>query len=94
MARYHGKHHYIGAWHYVLLDILYIIPLIGLIFLLIHAFDHTNENRLHYARSYFVRLLLALIISATVVGLMYIIIGADESWNTFNNIINMFNQQK
>jgi len=35
MAKYHGKYHYMGAWKYVLLDILYAIPVIGWIFLLV-----------------------------------------------------------
>lgn len=62
MHKYHGSQDYIGAFHYVLLDILYAIPVIGLIFLLSHSFNTNNVIRLHYARSYFVRLLLVVLI--------------------------------
>lgn len=86
MAKYHGKRHYLGAWKYVLLDILYAIPVIGLIFLLVHAFNHNHENRLHYARSYFVRLLLVVIVCAVVVGALYLTLGAEAFFLQVNEV--------
>ena len=64
MPKFRGKHYYLGAWSYFFLSILYAVPVIGLIFLLIHSFSTGNENLRHYARSYFVRLLVIVILLA------------------------------
>ncbi len=88
MAKYRGSSNYIGAWHYVLLDILYAIPVIGLIMLLVHSFSQNNENRRHYARSYFARFLTAVIIIIAVVLIMYFTLGEAE----LNRIINEWNR--
>ena len=95
MPKYHGKYHYLGAWGYVLLDILYCIPVVGLICLLIHAFSDKNENRRHYARSYFVRILLILIVCAITAGVAFLTLGSEgvsaklteiqERWDSFSN---------
>ena len=77
MAKYHGKHYYLGAWNYAFLDILYLIPVIGLIFLLIHSFSDKNENRRHYARSYFARFLLGVLICAVAAGIFYLAAGSE-----------------
>lgn len=77
MPKYPGKNRYIGAWGYVGLDILYAIPLIGFIFLLVHCFSSKNENRMHYARSYFVRFLLVAIIIAALVAAFYLLGGVE-----------------
>ena len=78
MGKFRGKHYYLGAWNYVLLDILYFIPVIGWLCLLAHAFSDKNENRKHYARSYFVRFLMILIISAAAAGVCYLVLGQDK----------------
>ena len=78
MAKYRGTNNYIGAWHYVLLDILYVIPIIGFIMLLVHSFSSNNENRRHYARSYFARFLLAVIIFVIVGVVLYFTLGEGE----------------
>ena len=85
MAKFHGKQHYMGAWKYVLLDILYIIPIVGFIFLLIHAFNSSNENCRHYARSYFARALLFLILCLIALGIFYIVSGAEGITKLFND---------
>lgn len=86
MAKYRGTNHYIGAWHYVLLDILYAIPLIGFIALLVHSFSQNNENRRHYARSYFAKFLLAIIIFIILFVVLYLTVGETE----LNRILNDF----
>lgn len=87
MAKFHGKHYYLGAWSYVLLDILYIIPVIGFIFLLVHSFSDQDENRRHYARSYFARLLLAIIICLIAVGVFYLAAGQEAFVAKINEIV-------
>ena len=75
MARYQEEKNYIGAWHYVGLEILYGIPVIGWIFLLVHCFIPEKENRMHFARHYFARLLVALVILIIVGLVLYLTIG-------------------
>ncbi|MBQ6048943.1 MAG: hypothetical protein IJL40_06380 [Oscillospiraceae bacterium] len=54
----------ISAWGYVGYSLLYSIPLVGLIFLLVHTFSNKNINRRNYARSYWCWLIIGLIIIA------------------------------
>lgn len=96
MAKYQGHYSsqnadYMGAWSYVGLMILYLIPIIGTIFLLVHACSKKHENRCHFARSYFCWILLAIILIAIAVGALVIaamINGENvsdklnELWNT------------
>jgi len=86
MAKFHGKNYYLGAWSYVFLDILYMIPIIGFIFLLVHSFSDKDENRRHYARSYFARFLLALIIVLIAGGAFYLIAGSEAFVQKMNEI--------
>ena len=86
MAKYHGKHYYLGAWNYVFLDILYCIPIIGFIFLLVHSFSDKNENRRHYARSYFTRFLMAIIILLIVSGIFYLSAGSEAFTAKLNEL--------
>ena len=79
MAKYQGHYsnqggHYIGAWGYVGLQILYLIPIIGLIFLLVHACSPSHENRCKFARSFFCWILLAIIIVVIVVGIYCVVL--------------------
>ncbi len=93
MAKYKGETEYLGAWSYAFLGILYSIPIIGIIFLLLHSFSNNNENRRHYARSFFAKFLLAILIGGSAFLIMYFIIGPEEfalrfelisaSWNDF-----------
>ena len=86
MARFRGKQDYMGAWAYVLHDILYMIPVLGLIFLLVHAFGEKNENRRHYARSYFARLLLFILVCVIASGVFYLVAGSDAFSEKVNEI--------
>jgi len=89
MERYTGKYHYMSAWGYVGLDILYSIPIVGFVFLLVHSFSSSNENRQHYARSYFARLLLVLIVLSVIVLIAYL--SADSG--TLTQRLEQFWQQ-
>lgn len=79
MAKYRGKDRYMGAWSYTFLNILYCIPLVGLICLVIHSFDTNNENRMHYARSFFTSLLLVLIIGGIITLIVLFVPGVQEA---------------
>ena len=74
MARY-GESGYMGAWSYVGLEILYCIPVIGWIFLIIHCFTSSHENRMHFARSFFAKLLIAVIITVILCLVLYLMVG-------------------
>jgi len=75
MARYGEDGDYIGAWHYVGLEILYAIPVIGWIFLVVHCFLPEKANRMHFARHYFARFLIGLVILAIAVLVAYLTVG-------------------
>jgi hypothetical protein len=47
----------LSPWVYFGWGIVYSIPVIGLIFLIVHAFSDANINRRNFARSYFCSLL-------------------------------------
>ncbi len=76
---YSGPSEYepLGAWNYFGLTILYSIPLLGFIFLIVHALSGSNVNRRSFARSYFCGLILVLVI----IGISFIagIAGAGIS---------------
>lgn len=73
MTKYRGKRTLIGAWKYVLLDLLFIIPIVGWLIAVCFAIDTSEEhkNRTLYARAFFARLLLIIIICAVYVGIVY-----------------------
>lgn len=53
-----------GAWGYIGYQILFSIPLVGFILLLVFSFDNSYIARRNFARSYFVIILLAVIVMA------------------------------
>ena len=99
MAKYQGHYsnqggHYIGAWGYVGLQILYFIPVIGFICLLVHACSPSHENRCKYARSYFCWLLVAIILFVITVGIICVVNGngiipaLNEIWDSITSEFN------
>ena len=54
----------LSPWTYFGLGILYSLPLVGWIFLIVHAVGSQNLNRRNYARSYFCVYVLAIILIA------------------------------
>ncbi|MDD3946746.1 MAG: hypothetical protein PHI19_02795 [Clostridia bacterium] len=61
------KYRPITAWGYFFYQILFSIPVIGLIFLLIFSFSSSNIVRRSFARSYFCFFILIVIIAAIVI---------------------------
>lgn len=61
----------LSPWSYLGLEILYSIPIVGLVFLIIHAIGAQNINKKNFARSYFCFVILILII----VGVILLITG-------------------
>ena len=82
-----GGAHYMGAWSYFGLSILYCIPLVGFIFLICHACMMSHENRCHYARSYFCILVVMLILVALVAAVFGIalLMGATNITDGFTD---------
>ena len=57
----------VGAWYYFWHNILYSIPVIGFIFLVIHALGGTNNiNKIIYARSFFCVFIIVFVILSIV----------------------------
>lgn len=52
----------LSPWAYFGYNLLFAIPLVGLICLIVFAFDSSNINRRNYARSFFISLLIAIIL--------------------------------
>ena len=86
MAKYRGESTYLGAWGYTFLSVLYVIPVVGLIALLIHSFSETNENRRHFARSYFTTLLFVIIVLVVTFTILYFVLG-QEGFTRFTEAI-------
>ena len=64
----------ISAWGYIGYQLLFSIPLIGLIFMLVFAFGGTNNiNLKNYARSFLIWILIGLVISLFV-GLIFLVL--------------------
>lgn len=102
MAKYRGTSNYIGAWHYVLLDILYAIPVIGWIILAVHCFKKDKESRMHYARSKCAHLLLGLIVIVISMTVLYFTVGKkyfdhkeqlDKAWIRYQVKYERLNEQ-
>ena len=54
----------LSPWTYFGLGILYSLPVVGWIFLIVHAIGSANLNRRNYARSYFCAYVLAIVLIA------------------------------
>ena len=86
---YEGPRRYepLGAWSYFGLSILYAIPIIGFIFLLIHTFSDSNINRRSFARSYWCRLLLIILILALLFALAFATGNTEEFQETITQFV-------
>lgn len=71
----------LSPWAYFGLQILYAIPIVGWIFLIIHAIGAGNVNKRNFARSYFCVLIIVLII----VGVTLALDGANAIAAFFQN---------
>ena len=61
-----------GAWSYVGLQLLFAVPIVGLVFLIIFTFKRSNLNRRAFARSYWCWLALVGIVLTTALVLTFI----------------------
>ena len=72
--KYNGdpKFRPLSPWAYFGYSILFSVPVVGLVFLIVFAFNGSNINRRNFARSYFCSLLIAaiLIVTLFVLGLI------------------------
>lgn len=78
-----SEYYPVSSWGFVGLQILYSIPVVGLVFLLIHTFSKSNLSRRNFARSIWCWILLAIIFSLVclIVGLVLLLltgIGLNE----------------
>ena len=69
-----SKYKPIGAWGYFGLNILFAIPVVGLICLIIFACSGSNINRRSYARSFFCGLILAVILIGIIAILSFTVL--------------------
>lgn len=58
------KYRPIGAWGYFFRSVLYMIPVIGWIFLVVHIFNDKNIVRRSFARCYFWTFIITLVAAA------------------------------
>lgn len=74
----------LGPWAYFGLQLLFAVPVVGLVFLIIFSFNSGNLNRRNFARSYwcglivFLVLLIIVLIFALVLGY-----GLNELFSSF-----------
>ena len=69
----------LSPWSYFGLQILYIVPIIGFIFLIIFSFKKSNINRRNFTRSYWCGLIIAGAILAIILIFM-LLLGAGASF--------------
>ena len=90
-----ATHKPISAWGYFGYRLLYSIPVIGWIFLIIHAIGAYNVNVRRHARSYFCTLLVVLVIAAALVALIMVSgifnnVDTDALVKAFEDLIAVF----
>ena len=69
----------LSPWSYFGLQILYIVPIVGFIFLIIFSFKKSNINRRNFTRSYWCGLIIAGAILAIILIFM-LLLGAGASF--------------
>ena len=73
----------LSPWAYFGLEILYTIPIIGIIFLIVHAIGANNINKRNFARSYFC----FVIVIAIIILIGYFIAGGSAIIDAIKNAI-------
>ena len=68
-----GEYKPLSPWAYWGLSLLFSVPVVGLVFLIIFSIKKTNINRRNFARSYWISLILMLII----IGIFIAIVGVS-----------------
>ncbi len=67
---------YVRPIGYILWQLLYCVPVIGWVFLIVHTFSNKNRNLKYYAISFWIRLVIVLIIAA--IGLLLYVIFKES----------------
>lgn len=70
----------LSSWKYFLLSVLYVIPVVGLVFLLIHTFSYGNIHRRNFARSYWCRLLVTVLLILGFIGVLLVLGQSISGW--------------
>lgn len=79
----------VSPWSYFGHGILYAIPILGFIFLLIHALGgSSNVNIRNYARSYFCGVILVLIVFGVIIGIVAATGGIAKIAEIFQSVFN------
>lgn len=73
----------LSPWAYFGYNILFAIPIIGLIFLIVYAFNDSNINRKNYARSFFISWILIIIVVAIFAAIGFGTWGILSTQNLF-----------
>ena len=84
----------LGAWKYFGLSLLYAIPLVGLIFLIVHSFSRRNLVRRSFARSHFCTMLVCgCILAAAAAALLFTgVLGGEKLTALWNSVAEAFGQ--
>ncbi len=61
-----------GAWAYFGYSLLYVIPIVGLVFAILNAKSGTNLHKQNHARAFLITLVIGIIISSILMGLFYL----------------------
>ena len=72
------KYKPVSAWGYFGYNLLFSIPVAGLVLLIIFSFSNKNINRRNFARSYFCGLAAALALVAAATALSFILGFSDK----------------
>ena len=59
----------LSPWAYFGLTLLYTVPVVGFVFLIVFSFSKGNINRRNFTRSYWIPLIIALIVGIVLVGI-------------------------
>lgn len=78
-----NKYRPLSPWAYFGYQILFALPIIGIILLIFYSLSDSNINRRNFARSYFCVYVLAIVI---------VIIGVVFFGGFFDKILEIFNQ--
>ena len=71
------KYKPLGAWRYFGYNILFCIPIVGIICLIVFACSSRNINRRSYARSFFCVLIIALVVVGVILLLTFLGLGGE-----------------
>ncbi len=78
-----GQYAPLSPWAYWGLTLLFSVPVVGLVFLIIFSISSANINRRNFARSYWITMILALLIIGVLVLIGFLTGGIDALMNTF-----------